>query len=672
MGPRIVRFRHAEGKQAPLGLRRGVEVPRPVGRTAGCSAGYNARMLRFDDLALRRGPLLLLEHATFALHAGWRVGISGRNGAGKSSLLALVAGEIAPDAGHFERPRDWTMAFVRQEVPALHSSALDYALDGDTEYRQIERDLAVAEAQHDGERIAALHERLHTIGGYAAPARAAELLHGLGFAPGDELKPVAEFSGGWRMRMNLAQALMCRSDLLLLDEPTNHLDLDAVIWLEGWLKRYPGTLLVISHDREFLDAVVTHVISIADQSAELFSGNLSGFERKRAERLAQQQSLYEKQQRERAHLQRFVDRFRAQATKARQAQSRVKALERMVDIAPIRAASTIQFEFREPLALPAPLLRLDEVSAGYGARVVLAGIKLSLSPGDRIALLGANGAGKSTFIKLLAGVAAPLAGERIAAKDLRIGYFAQHQLEQLDLHATPVDHLKRLDGALGEKAARDFLGGFGFSGARALDVVEPFSGGEKARLCLAMTIYQRPNLLLLDEPTNHLDLDTREALTEALNDFTGALVLVAHDRALIRASCDTLLHVGGGRIAPYDGDLDDYARYVQRLSAGTEAVAGPAKEQGKRRENRKERAGQRAKIAPLRERVQQIEKRMAQIDARKREAEVALADPAIYAGAPSKHVTELRQLRAELGAALSELEHEWLDAQSALETATAQ
>jgi ATP-binding cassette subfamily F protein 3 len=627
-------------------------------------------MLRFDDLALRRGPLLLLEHANLALHAGWRVGISGRNGAGKSSLLALIAGEIAPDAGHFERPRDWTMAYVRQEVAALDMTALDYALDGDAEYRRIERDLADAEEKHDGERIAALHERLHAIGGYAAPARAAELLHGLGFAPGEESKRVAEFSGGWRMRMNLAQALMCRSDLLLLDEPTNHLDLDAVIWLEGWLKRYPGTLLVISHDREFLDAVVTHVISIADQTAELFSGNLSGFERKRSERLAQQQSMYDKQQRERAHLQRFVDRFRAQATKARQAQSRVKALERMVDIAPIRAASTIQFEFREPLALPVPLLRLNEVDAGYGERTVLSHIKMSLSPGDRIALLGANGAGKSTFIKLLAGVAQPLAGERIPAKDLRIGYFAQHQLEQLDLRATPVEHLKELDGSLGEKAARDFLGGFGFSGTRALDVVEPFSGGEKARLCLALTIYQRPNLLLLDEPTNHLDLDTREALTEALNDFTGALVLVAHDRALIRACCNTLLHVGGGRIADYDGDLDDYARYVQSAAAAAEKAGAP-KEPGKRRENRKERAEQRAKIAPLRERVQQLEKRMAQLEDKKKATETALADPSLYADASAARLAELRRQSAETAATIAQLEHEWLDAQAALEAAAA-
>ena len=624
-------------------------------------------MLRFDHLALRRGPLLLIEDMDLALHAGWRVGIAGRNGAGKSSLLALIAGEIAPDAGHFERPRNWAMAYVRQEVPALEVTALDYALDGDAEYRQIERELADAEEQHDGVRIAALHERLHAIGGYAAPSRAAELLHGLGFAPGDENRKVAEFSGGWRMRMNLAQALMCRSDLLLLDEPTNHLDLDAVIWLEGWLKRYSGTLLIISHDREFLDAVVTHVISIAEQRAELFSGNLSGYERKRAERLAQQQSMFEKQQRERAHLQRFVDRFRAQATKARQAQSRIKALERMVDIAPIRAASTIQFEFREPVALPVPLLKLDEIAAGYGQRRVLRDIKMILSPGDRIALLGANGAGKSTFIKMLAGASPPLAGERLAAKDLKIGYFAQHQLEQLDMRATPVDHLKELDGSLGEKAARDFLGGFGFSGTRALDVVEPFSGGEKARLCLALTIYQRPNLLLLDEPTNHLDLDTREALTEALNDYTGALVLVAHDRALIRACCDTLLHVGNGRVLPYDGDLDDYARLVLRGDPAPAAQAPAAT--GSRRDERRARADQRARLVPLRQQLARIEKRMEEIDARKRAADAALGDQQLYEAAQSSRLAELTQQAALLKAESAKLEDEWLQAQHELEQA---
>jgi ATP-binding cassette subfamily F protein 3 len=631
-------------------------------------------MLRFDDLALRRGPLLLLEHVDLALHAGWRVGVSGRNGSGKSSLLALVAGELSPDAGHFERPRNWTMAYVRQEVAALDVSALHYVLDGDAEFRQIERELAEAEAAHDGLRQAALHERLLTVDGYAARARAGALLHGLGFANGDEIRNVRDFSGGWRMRLNLAQALMCRSDLLLLDEPTNHLDLDAVLWLEGWLKRYPGTLLVISHDREFLDAVVTHMLSIADQRAELFSGNLTGFERKRSERLAQQQSMFEKQQRERAHLQRFVDRFRAQATKARQAQSRIKALERMVDIAPIRAASSIHFEFREPAALPVPLLRLNEAAAGYGSRHVLDGIKLSLSPGDRIALLGANGAGKSTFIKLLAGQAAPLAGERIAARDLAIGYFAQHQLEQLDAEATPVEHLKRLDGKLGEAAARDFLGGFGFSGERALSRVGPFSGGEKARLCLALTVYQRPNLLLLDEPTNHLDLDMREALTEALNDFSGALVLVSHDRALIRTCCDTLLHVGAGRITDYAGDLDDYSRAVLRDNSDNQtvtalgAVGAPAGA-GNRRDERRERAEQRAKLAPLRKQVQRVEQRMAALQKDKRALDTELTDPLLYETTSTEQMLEMSQRAAALAAQIDALEHEWLSVQQELDQA---
>jgi ATP-binding cassette subfamily F protein 3 len=627
-------------------------------------------MLRFDDLALRRGPLLLFEHVDLALHAGWRVGVSGRNGAGKSSLLALVAGELAPDAGHFERPRDWALAFVRQEVPALDVAAIEYVLDGDAELRQIERFLTVAEEAHDAGRIAALHDRMHAIGGYSARARAGELLHGLGFTPADEIRPVREFSGGWRMRLNLAQALMCRSDLLLLDEPTNHLDLDAVLWLEEWLRRYTGTLLLISHDREFLDAVVTHVLSIADQQIELFSGNLSSFERKRSERLLQQQSQMEKQRRERAHLQHFVDRFRAKASKARQAQSRIKALERMVEIAPIRAASPIRFEFREPAALPVPLLRLDEAAAGYGERRILDGIKLSLAPGDRIGLLGANGAGKSTLIKLLAGAVPQLAGERIAARDLAIGYFAQHQLEQLDSQATPVDHLKRLDTRLGEQAARDFLGGFGFDGDRALSVVAPFSGGEKARLCLALTVYQRPNLLLLDEPTNHLDLDMREGLTEALNDFSGALVLVSHDRALIRASCETLLLVGAGRIDEYSGDLDDYARSVQRAS-GAEKPSAPAAATQNRREGRRDRAEQRARTASLRKSVQGIEQRLSDLDDLLSKTEAALADATLYDGDHARQINDLTRRAGALKSERLSLEEEWLLAQSELDQAAA-
>jgi ATP-binding cassette subfamily F protein 3 len=624
-------------------------------------------MLRFEDLALRRGPLLLFEKVDLALHAGWRVGISGRNGAGKSSLLALIAGELAPDHGDFTRPRDWTMAFVRQEVEALETLAIEYVLDGDRELRTLERALEQAEEANDAGRLASLHERMHAIGGYAARARAGELMHGLGFADGDELRPVREYSGGWRMRLNLAQALMSRSDLLLLDEPTKHLDLDAVLWLEQWLRRYPGTLLLISHDREFLDAVVTHVVSIDEQRLELFSGNLSAFERKRSERLLQQQAQIEKQQRERAHLQRFVDRFRAKASKARQAQSRIKALERMVDIAPIRAASSIRFEFREPRRLPTPLLALDEIAAGYGERTILDGVRLTIAPGERIALLGANGAGKSTLIKLLAGTISPRSGERVAARDLAVGYFAQHQLEQLDAAASPVDHLKRLDPALGEQAARDFLGGFGFDGDRALSPVAPFSGGEKARLCLALTVHQRPNLLLLDEPTNHLDLDMREGLTEALNGFEGAVVLVSHDRSLIRTCCDTLLLVAGGQVTTLAGDLDDDAGQVQRGNVSP-AAAGTA---SKRREDRRDRAGQRARSGPLRQAVQRLERRIDELTTRLRHTEEALADPQLYETASAERIAELNREAGELATGLGKLEDDWLAAQAELEQAAA-
>ncbi len=625
-------------------------------------------MLRFDSVALRRGSKLLFSDATVQLHAGWRVGVTGRNGAGKTSLFALVAGELQPDSGDFSRPRDWVLAHVRQETPALAQSGIDYVLDGDREYRETERALAHAEAEHDALAQAQLHERLHVIGGYAARARAAALMHGLGFKPGEEGRSVAEFSGGWRMRLNLAQALMCRSDLLLLDEPTNHLDLDAVFWLEDWLRRYEGTLLLISHDREFIDNVVSHVLEIADEKVELFAGTLSGFERKRAERLVQQQLQYERQQRERAHLQSFVDRFKAKASKARQAQSRVKALERMVEIAPIRAASSIRFEFRKPEALPYPLARLDNASAGYADRNVLENVKFGLVPGDRIALLGANGAGKSTLIKLLSGAIENRSGERFEAKGLRIGYFAQHQLETLDPAASAIEHLKRLDDKLGEQNARDFLGGFGFVGDRALEPVAPFSGGEKARLCLALVVWQRPNLLLLDEPTNHLDLDMREALTEALNDFDGAVVLVAHDRALIRTCCETLLLVGAGRVQPYEGDLEDYARIVLRQNAEAAAAEAPvAAAAPARKLDRRERADQRAREAPLRKEIQKLETRMTELSERKRSLEAALLDPTLYE-TPSK-ATQLTREIGEVASELGRIEDSWLQAQETLEQA---
>jgi ATP-binding cassette subfamily F protein 3 len=623
-------------------------------------------MLRFDNINLRRGSRLLLNGANFLVHPGWRVGLTGRNGSGKSSLLALISGELAPDAGDFARPRDWVLAHVRQQAEAHAHCALDHVLDGDGEFRRLERDLAEAEAAHDVARQAGLHDRLHAIGGSAARARAGELLHGLGFASGDEQRAVAEFSGGWRMRLNLAQALMCRSDLLLLDEPTNHLDLDAVLWLEEWLRRYDGTLIVVSHDREFLDRVVTHVLHIADGSAELFAGSVSAFERKRAERLAQQQVAHERQQAERARLQRFVDRFKAKATKARQAQSRVKALERMTEIAAVRAESGIEFEFARPDSLPDPLLTLEDAAVGYGERRIVERIRLSLRPGDRIGLLGANGAGKSTLIKTIAGVLAPLDGQRRENRGLAIGYFAQHQVEQLDDDATPLQHILRLQPSLGEQTARDFLGTFGFAGERALADVRGFSGGEKARLALALIVFERPNLLLLDEPTNHLDIDTREALAEAVQEFSGAVVLVAHDRGLLRAVCDDYLLVQGGRVQAFDGDLDDYAKLVLRAApVGSVDATGSTHPP---RQARRDRAGQRARSAPLRKEIERIEKQLALLERERTGVHAELADPATYADG-NPRAGALTQSAGELARRISELEEAWLEAHAALEAA---
>ena len=622
-------------------------------------------MLRFDHLNLRRGSRILLNGADFLVHPGWRVGLTGRNGSGKSSLLAVIGGELAPDGGTFSRPREWVLAHVRQQHGALERPALDHVLDGDAEFRSIERGLADAEDAHDAIRQAALHDRMRAIGGYAARARAGELLHGLGFAGSDMARAVSGFSGGWRMRLDLAQALMCRSDLLLLDEPTNHLDLDAVLWLEEWLRRYSGTLIVVSHDREFLDRVVSHVLHIADADAELFAGSVSAFERKRAERLAQQQVAHERQRRERARLQRFVDRFKAKATKARQAQSRVKALERMTEIAAVRAESGIEFEFATPDARPDPLLTLEDVAVGYDERRVVDQVRLSLRPGDRIGLLGANGAGKSTLIRTIAGRLPPLAGRRHANKGLAIGYFAQHQVEQLDADATPVQHLLRLQPALGEQAARDFLGTFGFAGDRALGAVQGFSGGEKARLALALIVFQRPNLLLLDEPTNHLDIDTREALAEALQDFAGAVVLVAHDRGLLRAVCDEYMLVRDGRLRPFDGDLDDYARLVLRGAPAAPSAGGA----DSRREARRDRAGERARIAPLKNEVARLEKRIAMLEAERTDVRAELTDPALYESACADRITDLVRRQGLLERDIAALEAEWLDAHAALDAA---
>ncbi|MGE0081784.1 MAG: ATP-binding cassette domain-containing protein, partial [Thiohalomonadaceae bacterium] len=586
-------------------------------------------MLKFTHLTLRRGTRVLVRDASFAIHAGQRVGVTGANGAGKSSLFALIRGELSPDAGEFSLPPDWVIAHVAQETPAVDAPAIEYVMDGDAELRAVERALAQAEAAGDGSVIGELHARLGAIGGYGARARAARLMHGLGFAGDQQTLPVRSFSGGWRMRLNLARALMCRSDLLLLDEPTNHLDLDAVLWLEDWLASYPGTLLLISHDRDFLDRVVNHILHIEQERADLQSGNYSDYELRRAERMAQQQVAYERQQREIAHIQSFVDRFRAKATKARQAQSRLKALARMELLAPAHVDSPFRFRFLAPEKLPHPLLTLEKMAAGYGERTVISGVNAVFAPGARIGLLGQNGAGKSTFVKLLAGALAPSAGKRAPAPDLRIGYFAQHQLEMLDPQASPLLHMQRLDGRAAEQDLRDFLGGFGFAGDRALAPVAPFSGGEKARLALALVVYQRPNLLLLDEPTNHLDIDMRHALTVALQDYEGALVLVSHDRHLLRSVADEFWVVGEGRVQPFDGDLEDYRVWLaQRLAqaVGEDAV-DKGNSAGARKDRRREEAEKRERLRPLKKDVERCEKRLDECTRAKTRVDALLAEP---------------------------------------------
>ncbi|WP_297529131.1 ATP-binding cassette domain-containing protein [Thiohalobacter sp.] len=627
-------------------------------------------MLRFDHLSLRRGDRLLIRDADLTLFPGQHAGLTGANGSGKSSLFSLILGELSADAGSIELPPDWVIAHVAQETPALDMPARDFVLEGDARFATLRRELDAAEVAGDGPALARLHDRMAGIGGYEAPARAGRLLHGLGFPPDTHERPVSSFSGGWRMRLNLARALMSPSDLLLLDEPTNHLDLDAVLWLEEWLRGYPGLLLLISHDRDFLDRVVDRILHIEQQGLRLYTGNYSGFERQRAAWLAGQAAARKRQQREIAHIENFVRRFRAKASKARQAQSRLKALERLEEIAPAHVDSPFRFSFPGPERLPNPLIRLDGAAAGYDGEPVLRGIDLDIGPEDRIGLLGRNGAGKSTLIRLLTGELAPLAGRRQPAADLRIGYFAQHQLEQLDGEASALAHLQRLDPRAPEQALRDFLGGFGFSGDRALDPVAPFSGGERARLALARVVWQRPNLLLLDEPSNHLDLDMRLALELALNDFGGALVLVSHDRHLLRTCTERLLLVEDGRVTRFDGDLDDYRQRLAqgRETAATHAPAAPHSA-GNRRDRRRAEAEARQRLAPLRRRLAQAEAELERLENERDALERRLADPALYAEGAGAELTPLLRARGELERRLAEAEERCLALMEALEAA---
>ncbi|HPQ95428.1 MAG: ATP-binding cassette domain-containing protein [Thiothrix sp.] len=629
-------------------------------------------MLVFSDLSLRRGIRPLLESVSLSIHPGQKVGLTGANGVGKSSLFALIRGELSPDQGSFSRPPGWVLAHVQQETPASEQTALEYALLGDEEYIRLQAQIAGAE----GARLGELHARLDAIDGYTAESRAATLLHGLGFRSEAISRPVSSFSGGWRMRLNLAQALMCRSDLLLLDEPTNHLDLDAVIWLQDWLRGYRGTLILISHDREFLDAICTHVAHIEQGHLTLYSGNYSAFERVRAEKLAQQQSAYEKQKREREHMQQYIDRFRAQATKARQAQSRLKALERMELIAPAHVDSPFSFRFYDPEKLPERLLNMSAVSVGYGERAIIAGVRLQILPGERIGLIGPNGAGKSTLIKFLAGQLPAQAGEYWQAQDLKTGYFAQHQLEQLNPEHTPLQHLRALDKPAREQDLRNFLGGFAFHGERVDEAVAPFSGGEKARLALALLIYQRPNLLLLDEPTNHLDLDMRLALSMALQTFSGAMVIVSHDRHLLKTVTDQLLLVDAGRVQPFDGDLEDYALWLQNrfrreAEAGKGESAAPTPEHSAagRRDQRREAAEKRRQLQPLKQKADRLERDLEHLNRRREQLEQQLADPALYAEAGKDRLRPLLRDKSRLDTQLEQVETDWLEALDAYESA---
>ncbi len=621
-------------------------------------------MIQFKQLTLVRGLKVLIQAASLQLHPGHKVGLTGANGAGKSSLFALLRGEMQLEAGDLEMPATWVIAHVAQETPALAMPAIEFVLDGDAELRQVETALVAAEANHQGELIAELHHRLMDIDGYSAKARAAELLSGLGFSQVNLQQAVSTFSGGWRVRLNLARALMCRSDLLLLDEPTNHLDLDAVIWLEGWLQSYRGTLLLISHDRDFLDAIVNHIAHIEQQTLTLYRGGYSDFERQRAEKLALQQAMFEKQQRKVAHLHSYIDRFRVQATKARQAQSRIKALERMEMISAAHVDSQFNFEFRAPIAAPDPLLVLDDMSVGYRSVALMKNIALAIRPGERIGLLGRNGAGKTTLIKLLANELKPLSGKRVEGKDLNIGYFAQHQLEQLRPDESPLQHMLKLDPLTREQEHLNFLGGFDFKGEMARSPCANFSGGEKSRLALALLIWTRPNLLLLDEPTNHLDLEMRHALTLALQDYQGGVILVSHDRALLRATCDEFILVANGKAEPFESDLEGYSQWLneQRLKdkqlAQIMVEEKPSKNE--RALNKAERQARIAERRPLVKEVEQLELNIAKWQVDKKQCDDRLNDSELYIATDKTELQQLLKTQADLTSQIDVAEERWL------------
>ena len=657
-------------------------------------------MIRLDGVELRRGGARVLGDASLVVRRRWKVGVVGANGAGKSSLLALLLGELEPDRGEVELPAGVTVATVAQEAPGGDVPLIDYVVCGDPRIAAIRARLADAGARGDAAAEAAAHADLEAVHGYAAEAAANRILRGLGFAPDDGPRRLDTLSGGWRMRAALARTLAAPSDLLLLDEPTNHLDLDAVVWLEGWLRRYAGTLLLISHDREFLDPVVDHVALVAGGRIALYTGDYSAFERLRAVEIEHSRRAADRQRRERARIQAFVDRFRYKASKARQAQSRLKALERMRAVAPVPVERRFVFDFLEPERSPRPVVKLEGASFGYGGHPVLREVSMTLAPGDRVALLGANGTGKSTLMRGVAGRIAPGAGAVERSPDAKIGYFAQHRLDQLDPHRTPLELARAAAPGMREQEMRDFLGGFGFGAAPATSRIAPLSGGEKTRLALALLVLERPNLLLLDEPTNHLDLDMRQALALALQSYSGALVLVSHDRHLLRLVSDSLWLVAGARAAPFAGDLDDYRRWLSERPAaagsrpsGTVAVGGSGKVAGSgpsdtvvasgpdrvgesrssgtvaagagaapdRRERRRLAAEERRRIAPLRREIDSLERRLVALGEERASIEATLADAAVYDDAERPRLHALIVRRGRLHAEIAEVESLWLE-----------
>lgn len=623
-------------------------------------------MIQFKQLTFSRAGKTLVENASFQLHTGHRVGLTGANGTGKSTLFALLRSELVADVGELLMPPSWVIAHVAQETPALAQSALDYTLDGDEELRTLQAHLS--SEQQDPLQVAEWHQRLADIDGYSAEARASALLAGLGFSQPQLSQPVSDFSGGWRMRLNLARALMCRSDLLLLDEPTNHLDIEAVIWLEGWLNAYRGTLLLISHDREFLDNTVNHILHIEQRQLTLYRGGYSDFERQRAEKLTLQQASYQKQQQQMAHLQKYIDRFRAQATKARQAQSRIKALERMELISAAHVDSPFSFGFREAGPAPDPLLVMNQAVLGYADKPLVKLAHLAIRPGERIGLLGKNGSGKSTLIKALAQSETLLAGERVEGKDLRIGYFAQHQLEQLIAGDSPLQHLQRLDPLAREQELLDFLGSFDFRGDMARMPCGPFSGGEKSRLALAMLIWQRPNLILLDEPTNHLDIEMRHALSMALQTYEGGMVMVSHDRTLLATCCEKFVLVAAGQAAVFDGDLEDYKQFLLNAAqtATVSSQAAPAK-QNIYHQQKADRQARLAERRPLLKSLASLESQLAQLEQEKQSLQSKLADGDIYNLEHRETLQTLLIAQAQNQKQLDSIEAQWLDVQEKLE-----